>query len=99
MKAKLITVLLAVSLAATMTLAGCSGGKSDTPDSKVATINTMMSKGYEMSANQRNELNGMLEEGRKLAAAGKTAEALSLLDKAISMLELIAETDRFNKSE
>ena len=99
MKAKLIAVLLAVSLAATFALAGCSGGKSDTPDAKVATINTMMSKGYEMSANQRNELNGMLEEGRKLAAAGKTAEANSMLDKAISMLELIAETDRFNKSE
>ena len=41
----------------------------------------------------------MLEEGRKLAAEGKTKEAQQLLDKALNMLELIAETDRFNKSE
>ena len=95
MKGKLIAVLLAMSLA----LAGCSGSTSNTPDDKVATINSMMSKGYEMSDNQRTTINEMLEEGRKLAAEGKTEEAKKLLDKAINMLELIAETDRFNKSE
>lgn len=95
MKGKLTAVLLAISLA----IAGCSGSKSSTPDDKVATINTMMSKGYEMSDNQRSKVNQMLEEGRQLAAEGKTEEAKQLLDKAINMLELIAETDRFNKSE
>ena len=95
MKGKLIAVLLAMSLA----LAGCSGNKPTTPDEKVATINAMMSKGYAMSDNQRNKVNQMLEEGRKLAAEGKTEEAKKLLDEAINMLELIAETDRFNKSE
>jgi ABC-type glycerol-3-phosphate transport system substrate-binding protein len=95
MKGKLIALLLAMSLA----LAGCSGSKSNTPDEKVATINSMMSKGYEISDNQRNKVNQMLEDGRKLAADGKTEEANKLFDKAINMLELIAETDRFNKSE
>ena len=95
MKRILIAVLLSFSLA----LAGCSGSKSNTPDDKVATINSMMSKGYEISDNQRSKVNQMLEDGRKLAAEGKTAEANSLLNKAINMLELIAETDRFNKSE
>ena len=59
----------------------------------------MMSKGYEMSDNQRNNINKAIEEAKKLIAANKTDEANALLKKTINTLELIAETDRFNKSE
>ena len=97
MKSKLIAVLLITLLAVT----GCSSGssKSNTPDDKIATINSMMSKGYEMSDNQRNNINKAIEEAKKLVDENKTDEANSLLKKTINTLELIAETDRFNKSE
>jgi len=97
MKSKLIAVLLIALLA----IVGCSSGgsKSNTPDDKIATINSMMSKGYEMSDNQRNNINKAIEEAKKLIAANKTDEANALLKKTINTLELIAETDRFNKSE
>jgi len=97
MKSKLIAVFLVMLLA----VAGCSssGSKSSSPDDKIATINTMMAKGYEMSKNQRETINQMLADGKKLASQGKKAEADKLFDEAIKLLEVIAETDRFNKSE
>jgi uncharacterized protein YcfL len=96
MKAKLIAVLLVLLLA----VVGCSSGsKSSTPDDKIATINTMLNKGYEMSDNQRNNVNKAVEEAKKLMSQNKIDEANALLKKTINTLELIAETDRFNKSE
>jgi len=97
MKSKLIVIFLVMLL----TLVGCSsgGGKSNTPDDKIATINTMMKAGYEMSDNQRNNVNKAVEEAKKLVSQNKIDEANALLKKTINSLELIAETDRFNKSE
>lgn len=97
MKSKLIAVLLIMLLA----VAGCSssGSKSNNPEDKITTINTMMSKGYVMSENQKTTINQMLADGNKLISQGKTAEANKLFDEAIKLLEVIAETDRFNKSE
>ena len=97
MKSKLIVVLLV----ALFTLVGCSsgGGKSNSPDAKLATIDTMMKAGYEMSDNQRNNVNKAVEEAKKLISQNKIDEANALLKKTINTLELIAETDRFNKSE
>ena len=96
MKAKLVAVLLIMMLA----VVGCSSGsKSSTPDDKIATINSMLSKGYEMSDNQRNNVNKAIEEAKKLMSQNKIDEANALLKKTINTMELIAETDRFNKSE
>jgi uncharacterized membrane protein len=96
MKSKLIVMFLIVLL----TLVGCSSGsKSNTPDDKIATINTMMKAGYEMSDNQRNNVNKAVEEAKTLISQNKIDEANALLKKTINTLELIAETDRFNKSE
>ena len=96
MKTKLIAVLIVMMLA----VVGCSSGsKSNTPDDKIATINTMMKAGYEMSDNQRNNVNKAVEEAKNLMSQNKIDEANALLKKTINTLELIAETDRFNKSE
>ena len=96
MKAKLIAVLLVMLLA----VVGCSSGsKSSTPDDKIATINTMLNKGYEMSDNQRNNVNKAVEEAKKLMSQNKIDEANALLKKTINTMELIAETYLFNKSE
>ena len=69
------------------------------PEDRIAVINSMMSKGYSMTENQRNNINKAIDEARELIAANKTDEANRLLKKTINTLELIAETDRFNKSE
>ena len=96
MKSRLIAVLLVMLLA----VAGCSSGsKSNTPEDKIATLNTMLSAGYEMSDNQLNNINKAIEEAKKLLSQNKKEEANALLKKTINTLELIAETDRFNKSE
>ena len=96
MKAKLASLLLCIVLAA----AGCSSGPQLSPtEERIATINTMMSKGYVMSQNQKTTINQMLADGKKLVSQGKTDEAIKLFDEALQLLEVIAETDRFNKSE
>ncbi len=96
MKSKLIVLLLIILLG----IAGCSSGsKSKTPEDKIATINSMMTKGYEMSDNQRRNINQAVEEAKKLLSQNKIDEANMILKKTINTLELIAETDRFNKSE
>lgn len=96
MKLKLLAVLLVLLLVA----AGCSSGdNASTPDAKFSTINTMMNKGYVMSENQRQTINQMVADSKNLVSQGKTAEANKLLDEALKLLEVIAETDRFNKSE
>ncbi|MBE9530078.1 MAG: hypothetical protein IMF00_02295, partial [Proteobacteria bacterium] len=71
MKSKLIVLLLVILLG----IAGCSGSKSNTPDDKIATINTMMNAGYEMSDNQRNNVNKAVEEAKELISQNKIDEA------------------------
>lgn len=95
MKLRLIVVLLVLLLG----IAGCSGNKTKTPEDKIATINTMMNKGYEMTEGQSQEIKKAVEDAKKLLSENKTEEANTLLIKTITALELIAETDRFNKSE
>ena len=97
MKTKLITVIIIMLLA----VSGCSssGSKSSGPEGKIATINSLMAKGYEMSTLQKQTISQMLADGKKLVSEGKTVEAEKLFDEAIKQLEVIAETDRFNKSE
>jgi len=59
----------------------------------------MMTKGYAMTQNQRETINQQVAESKKLISEGKKEDANKLLDQALEMLEVIAETDRFNKSE
>lgn len=96
MKSKLITMLLVMLLV----VAGCSSsGDTNTPEGKIATISSMMTKGYAMTQNQRETINQQVAESKKLMSEGKKEDANKLLDQALEMLEVIAETDRFNKSE
>jgi len=74
--------------------------KASSSDSgKLTTINNLLSQGYEMSENQRQTINQLVAEGKELTAQGKQEEADKVFDQAIELLEVIAETDRFNKSE
>ena len=80
-----------------LALAGCSG--SSNPQDQLATIDKMFAKGFEMTATQRQEVDSLVAEAKKLIAAGKTEESSKLLAKAIKLLDFAEEADRFNKSE
>jgi hypothetical protein len=93
MKSKLLAVFFAIFLA----VAGCSGPKS--PQDQLATIDKLFAKGFEIATPQRQEVDKLVAEAKKLMSAGKTDESSKLLAKAIKVLEFSEEADRFNKSE
>ena len=93
MKSKLLAVFFAIFIA----LAGCSGSKS--PQDQLTTIDKMLAKGFEITAPQRQEVDGLVAEAKKLMGAGKIEESSKLLKQAIKVLEFAEEADRFNKSE
>jgi hypothetical protein len=93
MKSKLLAVFLTIFLA----VAGCSG--SSNPQDQLATIDTMLAKDFDMATPQRQEVEKLVAEAKKLMGAGKTDESSKLLKKAIKVLEFAEEADRFNKSE
>jgi len=93
MKTKLLAVFFAIFLA----VAGCSG--SSNPQDQLATIDKMFAKGFEITVPQRQEVDNLVAEAKKLIASGKAEESSKLLAKAIKVLEFAEEADRFNKSE
>jgi hypothetical protein len=93
MKSKLLAVFFAIFIA----LAGCSGSKS--PQDQLTTIDKMLAKGFEITAPQRQEVDSLVAEAKKLMGAGKIEESSKLLKQAIKVLEFAEEADRFNKSE
>ena len=93
MKSKLLAVFFAIFLA----IAGCSGSKS--PQDQLATIDKMLAKGFEIATPQRQEVDKLVADAKKLISAGKTDESSKLLSQAIKVLEFAEEADRFNKSE
>jgi hypothetical protein len=95
MKSKLIAVFFIMML----TIAGCSGSKPQTPEDKIAHINTLLSKGFEMPDNQLEKINTAIEEAKNLLSQDKKEEADKLLKQTIKTLEFLEEADRFNKSE
>jgi hypothetical protein len=93
MRSKLLVVFFAIFIA----LAGCSG--SSNPQEQMATVDNLLAKGFEMADKQRQEVNKLVAEAKKLMGAGKNEEASKLLKQAIKVLEFAEEADRFNKSE
>ena len=93
MKTKLLAVFFAIFLA----VIGCSG--SSNPQDQLATVDKMLAKGFEIATPQRQEVDKLVADAKKLIAAGKTEEAGKLLKQAIKVLEFAEEADRFNKSE
>ena len=93
MKSKLLAVFFAIFLA----VVGCSG--SSNPQDQLTTIDKMLAKGFEISTPQRQEVDKLVADAKKLIAAGKAEEAGKLLKQAIKVLDFAEEADRFNKSE
>ena len=93
MKTKLLAVFFAIFLA----VVGCSG--SSNPQDQLATVDKMLAKGFDMTAPQRQEVDKLVTDAKKMIAAGKAEEAGKLLKQAIKVLEFAEEADRYNKSE
>ena len=91
-------VLYAILLSFLLIPAGCSDTPAG-PEEQLKVVNEMLSRGYEMTENQRQEVDEQVNEANALLEAGKMTEASALLSKVLTDLEVIAETDRFNKSE
>jgi hypothetical protein len=92
---KILSCLMLLLLVVTF---GCSNAPS-TPQEQLTEISKMLSKGYEMTDNQRQAIDDQVVRANELLASGNTEEASKILTTALVDLELIAETDRFNKSE
>jgi hypothetical protein len=90
--------LLGLLLLLFVVLFSCSKAPT-TPQDQLALINEMLSKGYEMTDNQRDNINDQVTEAKDLLTSGKQEEASKIMAAVITELEVIAETDRFNKSE
>jgi hypothetical protein len=91
-------MVYAILLAALLIPAGCSKTPAS-PEEQLTAVNEMLSRGYEMTDNQRREIDEQVNEAGSLLKAGKKTEASALLAKVLADLEVIGETDRFNKSE
>ena len=81
-----------------MVISGCSTGPS-TPQDQLKDVSKMLSQGYEMSVEDRQQIDVQVNKAKELVSAGKNDEAGKILAKVLADLEVIAETDRFNKSE
>ncbi len=92
---KILSCLMLLLLVAAF---GCSNAPS-TPQDQLTEISKLLSKGYEMTANQRQAIDEQVARANELLASGNTEEASKILSEALVDLELIGETDRFNKSE
>lgn len=77
---------------------GCSSNSS-TPQDQLATITTMLSKGYQMSVQERQKIDDQVNQAKEFLKLGSNDEAQKILANVLADLEVIAETDRFNKSE
>ncbi len=96
MKKLIVGLLMLLLLAAS----GCSSGSSTaTPQERLAKAVEMMGKGYDMAVAQKEEIQKEIDRAKDLMKSGQNDKASELLNKVLAELELIAEADRFNKSE
>lgn len=79
-------------------IGGCSSAPS-TPQDQLTEISKMLSKGYEIADQERREIDAQVNKAKELLKSGATEEAGKILATVLTDLELLAETDRFNKSE
>lgn len=79
-------------------VAGCSSNP-PTPQEQLTTIATILSKGYEMSAQQRQKIDDQVNQAKEFMKVGSNEEARKILSTVLADLEVLVETDRFNKSE
>ena len=91
-------ILVGIMLMCSLITFGCSS-EQKTAEEKLAKVNEMLSKGYDMTSEQEEQIDNQMKKINELMAAGKKEEASEVLSVTIKDLEQIAEWDRFNKSE
>ncbi len=75
----------------------CSG--SNDPQSQLSKIDELLKKDFPVSAEQTENVNTLVAEGKRLMEEGKDKEASESLAKAIKILNLALDADIFNKAD
>ena len=70
-----------------------------TAEDKLAKVNELLAQGYDMTLEQKEQIDNQMKQINDLMAAGKKEEASNVLSVTIKDLEKIGEWDRFNRSE
>jgi len=79
-------------------VSGCSS-EPTTAEEKLAKVNELLAEGYEMTTEQKDQIDSQMRQINEFMAAGKKEEASKVLSVTIKDLEQIGEWNRFNKSE
>ena len=90
-------LFLAATVAVAVALVGCSG--SSNPQDQLNSINELLAKKFPVAERQQKQFDELLAQGNKQISEGKGPEAAKTLGKALAILEMAEEQDRFNKSE
>ena len=86
-----------VAAAMFVIIVSCSGGSD--PQSQLSKIDELLKKGFPVSAEQTENVNTLVAEGKRLMEEGKDKEASESLAEAIKILNLALDADIFNKAD
>ena len=91
-------ILVGIAFMFCLIVSGCSS-EPKTAEEKLAKVNKLLAQGYEMTMEQKENIDNQMKQINEFMAVGKKEEASNLLSVMIKDLERIGEYDRFNKSE
>ena len=94
MKKTIQVFIMTVSLL--LVIAACS---QNTPQDQMKEIDTLLNKGFPITAEQRENIEKFSARGRSLLQEGKSAEAGKEFSEAIRILKLAQDADIFNKAD
>lgn len=76
---------------------GCSGGND--PQSQLKKIDEMLDKKFPMTAEQSEQLNTHIAEGKRLLTEGKVEESSQAFAQALEILQRAEDVYIFNKAD
>lgn len=82
-----------------LVMGSCQAKGPATPEARLAQIQELSAKGFEIASVPQEKIDGFVAEGKKLMADGKTEASVAALDRAIKVLERARDADTFNKAE
>ncbi len=91
------TPLRAITLAASLLLAGCFGP--GTPEEQLVAIEEAMAEKLPFTTQQKIDLDAAIAGGRSALEGGKKEEATEAFDKALAILKKAEDAALYNKAD
>lgn len=91
-----IKLLRAGAIALALALAACGA---DTPEAKLAKIESLQAKNLEMTEDQKSQVATLLAEGRAAMADGRSTDAGNAFDGALAVLKKAEDAALYNKAD